>query len=360
MAAENNAINLSQGFPDFPVSEELIERVNHYMKQGLNQYAPMPGVPELRKQIAKLVDNRYNIEIDQEKEITITSGATEALFSTITALVKTGDEVIVLDPSYDSYDPAIRLAGGKAVHVSLQVPDFSIDWPGITNAISDRTSMIIVNTPHNPSGTLLSIDDMLELERVVQKHDLLVISDEVYEHIVFDENIHKTAQSYPGLRNRTVSVSSFGKTFHATGWKVGYVIAPAKLSAEIRKMHQYITFSVSTPVQWAIAEYLQNEDNYINLGKLYQEKRDFFLSGIKNSKFRAIPSQGTYFQLLSYKDISSIHDVEMAKKLTVEYGVASIPISVFDKDNANHHLLRFCFAKSEETLYKATEILCKI
>lgn len=360
MANDHQAINLSQGFPDFPVSEELIARVNHHMTQGHNQYAPMPGVAPLREQISGLISKRYDVETNADTEVTITSGATEALFSTITALVKRGDEVIIFDPAYDSYDPAIRLAGGIAVHLPLRSPKFDIDWDLVARAVNERTAMIIINTPHNPSGTILSDKDMSRLETFADEHNLLVISDEVYEHIVFDSKEHQSALKYPKLKNRSISVFSFGKTFHATGWKVGYLVAPDHLTNEIRKMHQYITFSVSTPVQFAIADYLKNADNYMNLGKMYQKKRDFFLDKLKGSRFEMAPSQGTYFQLLSYQDISDTADIEMAKRLTMEDGVASIPISVFYQEKEDNKLLRFCFAKSEETLSKAAEILCKI
>ncbi|MEL7003778.1 MAG: methionine aminotransferase [Bacteroidota bacterium] len=360
MANDHKAINLSQGFPDFPVSKELIERVNHYMTQGHNQYAPMAGVASLRDQISRLISNQYGFDTNSETEITITSGATEALFSTIAALIKQGDEVIVFDPAYDSYDPAIRLAGGKAIHLPLRTPKFNIDWDLLSQKVNKRTRMIVVNTPHNPSGTILSDKDMSQLEVFAEDHDLLVLSDEVYEHIVFDLQKHQSALKYPKLRNRCIAVFSFGKTFHATGWKVGYLVAPQYLTDEIRKMHQYITFSVSTPVQYAIADYLKNSENYTNLGSMYQQKRDFFLDKLKDSRFEAIASEGTYFQLLSYQGIAGHSDIEMAKRLTVENGVASIPISVFYENKQDHKLLRFCFAKSEETLSSAAEILCKI
>ena len=361
MAQEHKAINLSQGFPDFPIDDQLPELVNKYMLQGHNQYAPMTGSPQLREQIGKTYNSKYNLNLHPDAEITITAGATEALFVAIQALVHAGEEVIVFDPAYDSYDPAIRLCGGIPIHLNLQFPNFNIDWQQVEDTISEKTRLIIINNPHNPTGSVLSRNDLLQLEALVKKHEqLFVLSDEVYEHITFDGKSHQSVLQFPPLYEKSLAVFSFGKTFHITGWKVGYVIAPEYLSREIRKVHQYVTFSVNTPVQLALAEFLKDEENYQGIDTMYQAKRDLFLKGIQNSRFEAIPASGTYFQLLSYKDISNKTDVEMAEWLTKTHGVASIPISVFSDGEQDNQVLRFCFAKNEETLKKATEILCRI
>ena len=359
MAAEHHAINLSQGFPDFPVSEKLISLVSEAMQKGHNQYAPMPGLPSLRESIAQMIGINHAVILNAETEITITAGATEALFATLMALVKKGDEVIVFDPAYDSYGPAIRLSGGTPVHLKLN-NRFGINWDEVAAAITERTRIIMINSPHNPSGAILTAEDIAQLEQLVLKHDLLVLSDEVYEWIIFDGEQHQTVLKSDILRERSIAVFSFGKTFHATGWKVGYTVAPEQISKEIRKVHQFLTFSVNTPMQWALANYLNNPENYNYLPSFYQKKRDYFSNKIKNSRFEILPCKGTYFQLLSYKEISNKPDTEMAEWLTKEKGVASIPVSVFYADKTDRQVLRFCFAKSEETLDKAAELLCKI
>ncbi len=355
MALEHNAINLSQGFPDFPVSEKLIDLIHQKMKEGHNQYAPMPGVPALRKAIAEVVEKTYQRPTDFEKEITVTAGGTEALFATIAALVNEGDEVIVFDPSYDSYDPAIRLNGGIPIHINLHPPDFKINWLEVEEKISSRTRMIMVNTPHNPAGSVLSESDLKALEKLAVAHDLIVLSDEVYERIIFENKIHESVLKYPQLKERSIAVFSFGKTFHATGWKVGYTVAPENITREIRKAHQFITFSVNTPVQLALAEYLNDPENYLHLRKFYQQKRDFFLNEIKGTSLKPLPCFGSYFQLLSYKGKKS--DMEMAEWMTKEMKLAPIPVSAFYNDKSDFKLLRFCFAKGEETLQKAGKIL---
>lgn len=357
MALEHGAINLSQGFPDFPVSEKLIDLIHQKMKDGHNQYAPMPGVPALRKAIADVVSNTYLRPTDFETEITVTAGGTEAIFATIAALIGAGDEVIVFDPSYDSYDPAIRLNGGVPVHLNLSPPDFSIDWNEVKKKITSRTRMIMVNTPHNPAGSVLSESDVKTLEKIAVDHDLIVLSDEVYERIIFEKKSHESVLKYPALSERSIAVFSFGKTFHATGWKVGYTVAPENLTREIRKAHQFITFSVNTPVQLALAEYLADPENYLHLGKFYQQKRDFFLQEIKGTSLKPLPCFGSYFQLLSYEGVSEKKDTEMAEWMTREMKLAPIPVSAFYKDKSDHRLLRFCFAKGEETLQKAGKIL---
>lgn len=360
MANEYGAINLSQGFPGFDVSPELTELVNFYMKKGLNQYAPMPGVPQLRKKIADKINAAHGIDVDTNHNITITAGATQGIYTCITAIVHPGDEVIYFEPAYDSYKPGILLNGGVPVTVSLSAPDFTIPWEEVRNKITERTKLIIINTPHNPSGSIIDSHDLEELTQIANEHDLFVLSDEVYEHIVFDNKEHFSVLRSPGLKDRHMAVFSFGKTFHATGWKVGYVVAPQQLMNEIIRLHQYMLFSVNTPIQYALAEYLENEENYLGLPDFYQEKRDYFLNLMKSSRLKALDCSGTYFQTFSYGHISDEGDMEMAAKLTKEHGVASIPISAFYENGHNDHLLRFCFAKEKEELKQAAEILCKI
>ncbi len=360
MAADHGAINLSQGFPGFDVSATLVAQVHEAMAQGYNQYAPMEGLPALREAIASMTFDRYNFRPSPTEEITITTGATEGLFTTIMALINRGDEVIVFDPGYDSYGPAIRLAGGTPIHLALKMPGFYIDWDEVRSILPGKVKVIIINTPHNPTGSILHEKDLQELALLADQHDLFVLSDEVYEHIIFDGHSHQSVLKHEALRSRSVAVSSFGKTFHATGWKVGYVVAPRVLSEEIRKVHQFVTFSVSSAVQHALAKFLTNRDHYEHLSSFYEQKRDHFLEAIQGSRFTPIASSGTYFQLLSYDSIDTRHDVDMAAYLTQQHGVASIPISVFYQDGTDHRLLRFCFAKHEDTLSEAAEKLCKI
>ena len=360
MATEHNAINLSQGFPDFPLSPELIDGVHHYMKQGMNQYAPMPGVPILRQRIAEKLNRAYDISVDMDTEITVTAGAIEALNSSITALINPGDEVVIMDPAYDAYEPIINLNGGKAVAVSLRQPDYSIDWEGVKACITGNTRMILVNSPHNPSGAIISATDLKQLEEITRGTEILVLSDEVYEHIVFDGQKHQSVLRSPELRKRSVVTYSFGKTFHATGWRIGYMIAPSEFTSEIRKVHQYNTFTIHTPTQYAIADHLENPDNYESIAAMYQQKRDYFLEHMAKSRFKPVTSGGTYFQLMDYSAISDMPDLEMAEWLTKKHKVATIPMSVFYKDRQDNKVLRFCFAKGEETLKAAADILCKI
>jgi methionine transaminase len=360
MALDCGAINLSQGFPDFSIDRKIIELVNQFMLSDHNQYAPMPGTPELRRAISEVILRSFGTRRDPETEITITSGATEAIYAVITAFIARGDEVIVFDPSYDSYNPVIRLNGGIPVHINLQYPDFTVDWDLVRRKISDRTKMIVINTPHNPSGAVLTEADMKELEEIVLKHNILVLSDEAYERLIFDGNVHQSVLRYPGLSSLSLAVFSFGKTFHATGWKMGYVSAPASLMKEIRKTHQFIVFSVNTPIQLALAEYLKVPEHYESLGAFYQEKRDFFLQRLKGSSFVPLACKGSYFQILSYDNISIKSEIEMAEELTRKYKVAAIPVSVFYQDKTDHKTLRFCFAKRKETLEKACDILRRI
>jgi methionine transaminase len=360
LAQQHQALNLAQGFPDFEVSPLLIERVNQAMRAGHNQYAPMPGVMALREQIAIKTADCYGAVYDPNTEITVTAGATQAIFTAITALVREGDEVVVFNPAYDCYDPAIELAGGKTIHINLKYPHFSIDFAELKRVINRKTRMIIINSPHNPTGALISASDLKQLEKLVHNTDIIVLSDEVYEHIVFDGQSHQSVCSYPQLAERSVVVSSFGKTYHTTGWKLGYMLAPADLTAELRKVHQFNVFAVNTPMQYAMAETLKNKDEYLQLGAFYQQKRDLFVSMIAPSKFQILPAAGTYFQCLDYSAISDQRDVDFAVELVEKHGLASIPTSVFYHQDPNLRVLRFCFAKGQETLQKAAEVLNKL
>jgi len=360
LAVKYNAINLAQGFPDFPCSAELVSLVSHYMAKGANQYAPMAGVVSLREKIAAKTEELYNYYYNPDKEITVTCGATEACYVAITSVIKPGDEVIIFEPSFDCYEPAINLSGGKAVFVELSYPDYKIDWKKVKEKISDKTKLIIINSPHNPTGSILQKQDMLALVELVKGTDILLLSDEVYEHIIFDGERHESVILYPELRERSFVISSFGKTFHTTGWRMGYCLAPENMSAEFRKVHQYITFSAPTPMQYAISDYLDERQHYLSLPDFYEQKRDRFMELMKGSRFKGTASKGSFFQLLSYKDITDENDVDLAARLTKEIGVASIPISVFFKNRRDDKIVRFCFAKKNETLEQAAEKLCKI
>lgn len=360
LAADHGAINLSQGFPDFDTDPKLIKTVTSAMEKGFNQYAPMQGLLSLRETIASKMSKSYGVKYNPETEINITSGGTEAIYAAITAFVKEGDEVIIFTPAYDCYDPSITLNGGKTVFVELKFPDFSIDWKEVKKRINRKTRMIILNNPHNPSGAILSKADLKELEKLTKNTDILILSDEVYEHIIFEQQKHQSVCLFPGLAERSIIVYSFGKMFHITGWKMGYVLAPANIMAEFRKAHQFIVFSSHTPSQVAFQEYLNDETKYLELGSFYQEKRDYFLKGLKGSKFKITPSAGTYFQLLDYSGITNEKDTEYAIRLTKENKIASIPVSVFYNKEIDNKVLRFCFAKKKETLDKALEILQKI
>lgn len=361
LATEHGAINLSQGFPDFPVPAGLLDRVAHHLRAGHNQYAPMAGLLELRAQIARKTLALYGRSVDPESEVTVTSGATEALFSAIHAVVHGGDEVLCLDPAYDSYDPAIRLAGGRAVHIPLRQPGFGVDWERVRAAVTPRTRLLILNSPHNPTGAVLSSADIAALTGLVASSPLLLLSDEVYEHMIFDGRRHESLLRYPELAERSLVVSSFGKTYHATGWKIGYCVAPAALTREFRRVHQFVQFCVVTPLQWALADFLESDPaHYLGLPAFYQAKRDHFCALLAASRFRFTPSAGTYFQLLDYSAITNEPDVDYARRLTTEAGVACIPVSVFCAEPPATRLLRFCFAKDEGTLERAAEILCRI
>ncbi len=360
MAQAHNAINLAQGFPDFDCSPELKNLVSKAMDLGHNQYAPMPGLMKLREQIAQKTESLYSAVYNPETEITIVPGATLGIYATINALIKENDEVIVIEPAYDSYIPSIELAGGKAIVYEMQFPEYRIDWDQIRKLINIRTRMIIINSPHNPSGSILSSEDMRKLEKLITNTDALILSDEVYEHIIFDGIEHQSVARYPKLAQRSIIVSSFGKTYHTTGWKMGYLLAPENIMAQIRKAYQFMAFAANTPIQHAYAEILQNKELYLGLGAFYQEKRDLFRRGLKSSKFKMIDCNGSYFQSVTYEKISEQSDVEMANYLCKEIGVASIPVSAFYMRKTDHKVLRFCFAKSNDTLNKALDILCKL
>lgn len=360
LANRVGAINLSQGFPDFDVSEELRGLVTKYMALGYNQYAPMQGILSLRQRIAEKTRELYGAAYDPETEITITSGATEAIFSAIACAVHPGDEVIIFEPAYDAYTPDVLLAGGLPVYVRLKFPDYHVDWNEVKDAITPKTKLLIVNSPHNPTGAILGEDDLRSLADIVSNTDILIVSDEVYEHIVFDGWRHESMARYPELAARSFVISSFGKTYHTTGWKLGYCLAPEALTAEFQRVHQFVTFASNTPMQMAYAEFMEKKEKYLTLPNFYQAKRDLFLELIKDSRFRPLPCRGTYFQMLSYEAISNERDVDFAKRLTMEHQVAAIPPSVFYINGDDHKVLRFCFAKKEETLMAAAERLCAI
>lgn len=362
LANEHNAINLAQGFPNFDCSDALKKMVTEAMAKGFNQYAPMPGLPLLRERIALKTEELYSAVYDPEKEITVVPGATLGIFAAINALVRDNDEVIVIEPAYDSYIPSIELAGGKAIVYEMQFPEYKIDWEQIKKLISIRTRMIIINTPHNPTGATFSSEDMRKLEKLITNTDAIILSDEVYEHIIFDGLEHQSVARYPKLAQRSVIVSSFGKTYHTTGWKMGYILAPENITTQIRKAYQFMAFAANTPVQYAYAEILQQKEMYLELGAFYQEKRDLFRKGLKGSSFKLINCNGSYFQSVLYEKIENSHlnDQEMARYLTIEKGIASIPFSSFYKRKTDNKVLRFCFAKTDDTLNRALDILCKI
>jgi len=365
LATETGAINLSQGFPSFDPPDTLINRIQWHLHNGANQYAPMPGVPSLREAIAEKTERLQGRKLDVDTEITVCTGATEGLFSAITAIVRTGDEVVILDPAYDSYEPAIELAGGITRRVPLRIDengsDFHPDWQRLSDAISDKTRLIILNFPHNPTGAILTADDLDKLAELVRDRNCYLLSDEVYEHIVFDGEPHRSLASHDELWQRSMIICSFGKTFHATGWKLGYCAAPAHLSVEFRKVHQFTTFSVSTPMQHGIADFLASDPGfYESLPSFYQQKRDRFCELLAPSRFKFQPARSTFFQILDYSDITDEIDESLAKRWTREIGVASIPLTVFCETPFTGMRLRFCFAKDDATLEKAAKILCEL
>ncbi|HEX5001173.1 MAG TPA: methionine aminotransferase [Bacteroidia bacterium] len=360
LAAEHKAINLSQGFPDFKVAPDLIALIAKNFKAGHNQYAPMAGVPGLREQIASKMKSLYSANYDPETEVTVTAGGTQAIYSAISAIIREGDEVIVFEPAYDCYVPAIELNGGIPVHIQLKTPDYHIDWNEVKKMVNQRTRMIIINTPHNPTGAVLSARDMAQLEKLTVNTDIVIVSDEVYEHVVFDGYEHQSIARFPKLAERSFIIFSFGKTYHATGWKVGYCVAPSNLTAAFRKVHQYMVFAVNTPIQHALASYMEDPAHYSGIGEMYQHKRDYFVSHLKKSGFKLLPCSGSYFQLADYSAISHEKDTDFAVRLTRDFGVAAIPISVFYKNNIDNKILRFCFAKEEATLKAAAAHLCNV
>ena len=357
LAQEHNAINLSQGFPDFPPDQKLLELVKQGLDENHNQYAPLAGLISLRKTLAEKLYKSYGSRYSAEEEITITAGATQAIFTAISAFIRQDDEVIVFKPAYDCYEPAIELYGGKPILVEMKAPTYKIDWQEVSAKITSKTKMIVINTPHNPSGTVLEKEDLLQLQQLVENTNILILSDEVYEHLIYDDKKHQSVARFPKLAERSLITYSFGKTFHVTGWKVGYCVAPEELMKEFRKVHQYNVFCVNHPMQWALNEYLQKPDHYLELSAFYQEKRDYFLQQIKNSRLELIPAQGTYFQTASYKNITTEKDTDFALRLIKEKGLATIPVSVFNKDQKDELVLRFCFAKKKETLAKAATII---
>jgi methionine aminotransferase len=351
LAERHRAINLAQGFPDFQPPARLQDLVGQHLRAGHNQYPPMTGVQRLREAIARKILDVYRTTVDADSQITVTSGATEALFCAVQAIVGPGDEVIVFDPAYDSYGPAVTLAGGRTTHLPLRTPAFTIDWDRLETSLTERTRLLIINSPHNPTGALIDGADLNRLAELLRPYDCFVLSDEVYEHIVYDGCAHASALAHAELAQRAFTVSSFGKTYHATGWKVGYCVAPRELAEEFRRIHQYVTFAAVAPIQHALADYLDEApEHYRGLPAFYQAKRDHFASLLADSKFELLPARGTYFQLADYSAVADLDDVEFARWLTIEHGVATIPISVFYDAGSNGRLVRFCFAKEAQTL----------
>lgn len=359
-ADEHNAINLSQGFPDFNTPESLIEKVQHHIGKGENQYAPMKGLYKLREQINQKYDYLYNRKYDPENEITITAGATQAIFSAITAFIAEDDEVIIIEPAFDTYAPSVIFNGGIVKFAQTEPPNFYIDWEKIQRMISARTKMIILNFPNNPTGKNIQVKDLNKLNNLISNTDIIVMSDEVYEHILFDHYNHISLATHDSLSKRSLIISSFGKSYTITGWKLGYCVGPEKLTREFRKAHQNIVFAANRPMQMALADFMKEEGHYQHLQKLYQQKRDFFISAMEKSRFKIIPSQGTFYQLADFTNISDLSDYNFAVELIKQHKIASIPLSAFYNNKQDHKILRFCFAKSDETLKKATDILCSI
>ena len=361
LAAKHGAINLSQGFPDFDGPELLRDRVSWHMNNGHNQYAPLAGVPELQKQIAAKVFDCYGRRVIPETEVVVTPGATEAIYCALSCCVQPDDEVILFDPSYDTYAPGVALNGGVARRIPLRQPDFAVDWLLVGEVVNDRTRAIVINTPHNPTGSVWTAEDLVQLEKLVRGTDIVLISDEVYEHITFDGLPHQSLLRNADLADRAFCISSFGKTYHVTGWRIGYCVAPQSLMREFLLVHQFTNFSTNAPLQYALADFMEAKPrHHEGLASFYQHRRDFFASGLGHSRFKLLPSRGTYFQLADYSEISDVGDREFAQWLTQEHGVAAIPVSVFYESPAENSLVRFCFAKEFETLEQAVEILSKI
>jgi methionine aminotransferase len=360
LAAEHKAINLGQGFPDFPMNEELVAMVDEAMRKGFNQYVHMNGYVPLREAIAEKVEFLYQTKIDPDTQITVTPGGTYALYTALTTILQPGDEVIVFEPAYDCYIPAIELNGARAVAIQLTFPDYRIDWAEVKKQVTGKTRAIILNSPHNPTGSVLSAEDIAQLREVVKDTGILIISDEVYEHLILDGHEHQSILKYPDLMERSFVSFSFGKVYHCTGWKLGYSIASEYLMSEFRKIHQYNAFCSDTPKQVALASFLQKRENYLELGAFLQQKRDYFQAGMAQTRLEPLPTHGSYFQVYSYKNISAQSEKEFAIHLTKEYGVASIPVSAFYQQEVNNQVLRFCFCKKQETLDAAIERLVKV
>lgn len=360
LANENEAINLSQGFPDFPADPELLNLVDHYLKKGFNQYAPMGGMLPLKEEIAKKIEKSHQAIYHPDTEITVTAGGTQAIFTAIATLVKDGDEVIIFEPAYDCYEPTVELFGGIVKRFKMTAPDYAIDWNEVKNLVSDKTKFIILNNPNNPAGKILNENDLQELISVVKGTSIFILSDEVYENIVFDGKEHLSVCKYPELKERSFLIASFGKLFHVTGWKIGYCAAPKNLTDEFRKVHQFNVFSVNTPIQLAFADYMKNEDNYLNLNQFFQQKRDLIRNGLSGTSFELLDCEGTYFQAVKYDKISDKKDLDFAHELTVNHKVATVPFSSFYKDKLNENVIRLCFAKKDETLEKALENIRKL
>lgn len=360
LANDNEAINLSQGFPDFMPDSELLNHVDHFIKKGFNQYAPMPGMIALKEQIAAKIENSHQAVYHPDSEITVTAGGTQAIFTAIASFIKKDDEVIIFEPAYDCYEPTVELFGGIVKRFEMKAPDYEIDWNTVQALVSDKTKMIIINNPNNPAGKVLKENDIQELIKIVKETSILILSDEVYENIVFDGREHLSVCKYPELKERSIMVASFGKLFHVTGWKVGYCAAPGNLTHELRKIHQFNVFSVNTPIQLALAEYMKNPDHYNYLNQFFQEKRDFLQQGLSNTSFELLDCEGTYFQALRYDKISDKSDLDFARELTISHKVASVPFSSFYKNKRDEKVIRLCFAKKQETLERALENLSKL
>lgn len=360
LANENEAINLSQGFPDFMPDSELLDLVNQFIQKGFNQYAPMGGMIGLKEEIARKIENSHHAVYHPDSEITITAGGTQAIFTTIATFIKKDDEVIIFEPAYDCYEPTVELFGGIVKRFEMKAPDYEIDWNTVKNLVSEKTKMIILNNPNNPSGKILKEEDIQELIKIVKNTPILILSDEVYENIVYDGKKHLSICKYPELKERSLLIASFGKLFHVTGWKIGYCAAPKALTDEFRKIHQFNVFSVNTPIQMALAEYMKNDEHYLGLNQFFQEKRDFLRQGLAQTSFELLDCEGTYFQALKYNKISDKTDFDFARELTATHKVASVPFSSFYKNKLNENVIRLCFAKKQETLERAIENLAKL
>lgn len=360
LANEHEAINLSQGFPDFMADSELLNFADHFIKKGFNQYAPLGGMMGLKEEIARKIENSHRTIYHPDSEITITSGGTQAIFTTIATFIKKDDEVIIFEPAYDCYEPTVELFGGIVKRFEMKAPDYEIDWNEVKKMVSEKTKMIILNNPNNPSGKILKENDIQELISIVKDTSILILSDEVYENIVFDGKQHLSICRYPELKERSLLVASFGKLFHVTGWKIGYCAAPKALTEEFRKVHQFNVFCVNTPIQLALAEYMKNDDHYKSLNQFFQEKRDFLRNGLASTSFELLDCEGTYFQAVKYNQISNQNDIDFATELTIKHKVATVPFSSFYKNKRNDHVIRLCFAKKTETLEKAIDLLSKI